>query len=663
MAINLPCNAIGNLKRMIMESWEVINQRYLRSLLDRLLDAIKHHTGQGTETPLSEPEFDQTNPPAIENLCHLFHLSDFERKLVLLTAGVQLDKAFGDICSKMRREKSKPWVSFDLALQLFNRNNWAPFNTQSTLRYWQIIVPDDLKNPTVCPIHLDQSILNYLIGHPVSDPHHEPYLLPLPKADKLIGSYKALSDYLVSTLNHFSSEANKPVFLLNGKEPEAKTIVTRHAVSSIGLQLYRFDVEMLSRDTKELHALYKRMERDAILYNCAFLFDGEIDGHHPERMKPLLYLLKRLSAPCFVSVDGSLTGLHREIIKVEIHRPKYDEQKHLWQAAIPNADKELTGQLPRLLDQFDLGERQIINIGNQFQTERQLKKEDDFSKLWSLCRKQSRHKLKNLAQVIEPAPETVNWETLVLGEEQLQILHSIVDQVKQRHRVYQEWGFAEKSAFGLGISALFAGVSGTGKTLAARVMASELDLDIYHIDLSAIVSKYIGETEKNLEQIFSTAENSGAILLFDEADALFGKRSQVNDSKDRYANMEVSYLLQRMESYKGLSVLTTNYKNNMDDAFVRRLRFIVQFPFPQAIERAGIWRSVFPSETPINGLDYEKLSRLEIPGGIIRSIAVNAAFHAASEDRHLEMKHILKAAKEEYNKSEKTLMPELVADW
>lgn len=646
-----------------METWEIINQGYLKSQLDQLLESIKNRSELPSGSLSKDHDFDKSNPPAIERLCRLFHLSDFERQLVLFSAGIQLDKTFGDICCELRGDKSKPWLSFDLALRLFNEGNWAPFNTQSTLRYWQIIEPEDLKSPTVCPIHLDQSILNYLIGHPVSDPQLEPYLLPLPSTDNLIDSHRVLADYIISTLGHSAASANKPVFLLNGKELEAKPAITRYATTRMGMQLYRIDVEMLPRDTKELHGMFKRLERDAVLYGCAFLFDGEIDENQSEQLKSLLYLLKRLSATCFVSADKSLTGLHKETVKLEINRPQYNEQKKLWQAVIPIKEKDLTGHLPRLLDQFDLGEAQIANIGNQFLTEREVNQGGDFEKLWSLCRQQSRHKLKSLARVIEPASQIINWESLILAEDQMQVLHSIVDQVKQRHRVYQEWGFAEKSAFGLGISALFAGVSGTGKTLAARVMASELDLDIYHIDLSAIVSKYIGETEKNLEQIFSTAENSGAILLFDEADALFGKRSQVNDSKDRYANMEVSYLLQRMESYKGLSILTTNYKNNMDDAFVRRLRFIVQFPFPQAFERAGIWRSIFPEATPLNGLDYEKLARLEIPGGIIRSIAVNAAFHAASEDRNLEMKHILKATREEYNKSEKTLMPELVADW
>jgi len=243
----------------------------------------------------------------------------------------------------------------------------------------------------------------------------------------------------------------------------------------------------------------------------------------------------------------------------------------------------------------------------------------------------------------------------VLPEAQRQLLREIATQVRQRTKVYETWGFAEKGERGLGISALFAGSSGTGKTMAAEVLARELCLDLYRIDLSSVVSKYIGETEKNLRRVFDAAEEGGAILLFDEADALFGKRSEVKDSHDRYANIEVSYLLQRMESYRGLAILTTNMKSALDPAFLRRLRFIVQFPFPDAAQRAEIWRRIFPASTPTQELDLLKLSRLNVAGGNICNIAMNAAFLAAEANEPVRMKHLLRAARSEYMKLEKPL--------
>jgi SpoVK/Ycf46/Vps4 family AAA+-type ATPase len=229
--------------------------------------------------------------------------------------------------------------------------------------------------------------------------------------------------------------------------------------------------------------------------------------------------------------------------------------------------------------------------------------------------------------------------------------------------VYDTWGFAAKSARGLGISALFSGPSGTGKTMAAEVLANALQLDLYRIDLSQVVSKYIGETEKNLRRVFDAAQGGGVILLFDEADALFGKRSEVKDSHDRYANVEVSYLLQRMEAYQGLAILTTNLKAALDPAFMRRLRFLVHFPFPDQAQRAEIWRHIFPATTPTDGLDISRLMRLNVPGGNIRNIALNAAFLAADASEPVRMKHILGAARSEYAKLERPLTEAEIGGW
>jgi SpoVK/Ycf46/Vps4 family AAA+-type ATPase len=236
-------------------------------------------------------------------------------------------------------------------------------------------------------------------------------------------------------------------------------------------------------------------------------------------------------------------------------------------------------------------------------------------------------------------------------------------QVRQRHRVYDTWGFGAKGGRGLGISALFAGPSGTGKTMAAEVIARDLRLDLYRIDLSQVVNKYIGETEKNLRRVFDAAEAGGAVLLFDEADALFGKRSEVKDSHDRYANIEVSYLLQRMESYRGLAILTTNMKSALDEAFLRRLRFIVQFPFPDAAHRAQIWRRVYPDLVPVGRLDFDRLARLNVAGGHIRNIAIHAAFFAADANQPVSMAHLLRAARSEYSKLDRAPTDAELAGW
>jgi SpoVK/Ycf46/Vps4 family AAA+-type ATPase len=281
-------------------------------------------------------------------------------------------------------------------------------------------------------------------------------------------------------------------------------------------------------------------------------------------------------------------------------------------------------------------------------------------RLWDAARHAARPRLGGLAQVIEPQ---ARWEDLVLPPREEAALRAIVAFVRQRHRVYDDWGFAEGQNRGLGIAALFAGISGTGKTLAAEVLAGALKLDLYRIDLSAVVSKYIGETEKHLRTVFDAADQGGAVLLFDEADALFGKRSEVRDSHDRYANIEVSYLLQRMEAYRGLAILTTNQRSAMDDAFLRRLRFVIEFPFPSPDDRARIWRRTLPARVPLNGVRFDRLAQLNLAGGHIRNIALSAAALAADSDEPLSMRHFFAATRTEYSKLERPLSAVETQGW
>jgi SpoVK/Ycf46/Vps4 family AAA+-type ATPase len=242
-------------------------------------------------------------------------------------------------------------------------------------------------------------------------------------------------------------------------------------------------------------------------------------------------------------------------------------------------------------------------------------------------------------------------------------LKAIAAQISLRTTVHDDWEFSSGSERGLGLAVLFAGSSGTGKTTAAEVLARELRLDLYRVDLSQVVSKYIGETEKNLRRVFDAADEGGVVLLFDEADALFGKRTEVTSSNDRHANVEVGYLLQRIEAFRGLAILTTNMKTSIDAAFQRRLRFIVTFPFPDATIRAQIWARMFPAKMPAEVLDYDRLAQLALSGGQIRSVALNAAFLAAAAGQPLSMSDIKAAARMEYGKQDKTLSEAELKGW
>jgi len=279
--------------------------------------------------------------------------------------------------------------------------------------------------------------------------------------------------------------------------------------------------------------------------------------------------------------------------------------------------------------------------------------------LFAAARAQNRHHLAALARHVEPV---ATWDDLVLPANAVAQLGELCRRSVHAQRVWGQWGFARKYSYGRGTTALFSGPPGTGKTMAAEVVAGQLGLDLFKVDLSLVISKYIGKTEKNLGRIFTAAAASDAILMFDEADALFGKRSEVRDSHDRYANVEVSYLLQQMEEYDGIAILATNLRQNLDHAFLRRLQFVVEFPFPDEVQRARIWRACFPPDTPRDEcLDFDGLGRdFRLAGGSIRNVVLHAAFCAADADAPVGRDHLLRALRREHEKLGEVL-PDAVA--
>ena len=339
-----------------------------------------------------------------------------------------------------------------------------------------------------------------------------------------------------------------------------------------------------------------------------------------------------------------------EALLVPCERPTAPEQDAAWRdglVGLAEADRDTAAA--RLAGQYSLNVSEIRTVAAATAPE---PAETLADRLWDRCRERVRPRLGSLADRIDPR---ARWEDLVVSRETEQLLHTMVDQVAARGQVYSHWGFAQRMNRGLGVSALFSGDSGTGKTMAAEVIANALGLALYRIDLSQVVSKYIGETEKNLQRVFDLMEGGGAILFFDEADALFGKRSEVKDSHDRYANIEVNYLLQRMETYTGVAVLATNIQSALDPAFVRRLRFIVPFTFPGPVERKALWEKVFPDATPVDGLDPGRLARLSLTGAGIHNVALQAAFLAASEGGSVTMPLIMRAARTEFRKMDRPL--------
>jgi len=379
-----------------------------------------------------------------------------------------------------------------------------------------------------------------------------------------------------------------------------------------------------------------------------YLDASELDAGATEQAGTLSRFLARCNGIFWLDTPQVRADLGRNMAVVDVTRPRAIEQRQAWAAAL---DCEVSDPLPtQLSGQFNLNLPTIEQVAHTALHHSENGHRELTARVWEICLARTSPQLGGLAQRLEPK---ATWDDIVLPEREFELLQQIAGQVGQRSRVYDEWGFREKMNRGFGINALFAGESGTGKTMAAEVIANDLNLHLYRIDLSSVVSKYIGETEKNLRRLFDAAEDGGAILFFDEADALFGKRSEVKDSHDRYANIEINYLLQRMEAYRGLAILATNLKGALDQAFLRRLRFIVNFPFPGLTERRAIWSGVFPGDTPTTDLDYDWLARLNLTGGSIHNVAINAAFSAAQAGGSVSMPVILEAARAEFRKLER----------
>jgi hypothetical protein len=658
------------------EDWIDANKLYLLAALEVVKVRLRRHLRHKAVTTGTEFEPDPNEetapaavaaarrtlsaPAALERLCRIFSLSAFERDVVLLCVGFELG-TFDDLHllpdgSRLPREAP----TFGLAMAALADPHWSALSPASPLRQWSLI--EVMRRDTLVnsPLAVDERILNYLVGLSHLDERIQDTVAPYTAAVDVSPSQARTAEQIVGCLRRSQVDNDAwPVIRLCGRDQAGKLAVAAAACRSLGFQLYQLNAADLPRMASDRSAWARLWDRDAVLSGAALLVIADDVEDTQDSRRGTASFVDRLQGITFI--DGARTPplADRQTVRVDVDKPSRKEQRAIWSFSLGEAGRRLNGQIDALVNHFDLGAHEIRAASLAALSEYDGKGSDRTAvadgmdqALWAACRVQGRPHLDEVAQRIEPM---ATWDDLVLPEPQRQVLRDVARQVRGRTKVHEDWGFARKCSRGLGIGALFTGDSGTGKTMAAEVVANDLKLDLYRIDLSQVVSKYIGETEKNLKQVFDAAEGGGAILLFDEADAIFGKRSDVKDSHDRFANIEISYLLQRIEVYRGLAVLTTNMKNAIDNAFLRRLRFIVRFPFPDAEQRAEIWRRTFPPATPTQDLDLKRLGRMNLAGGNIRNIALNAAFLAADENRPVTMEHVLQAARSEYAKLEKPI--------
>lgn len=660
----------------VTRSWLDANQQYLMTAIGAVRQELEKYKaslnkrGDHKKTASFDPSCIPKQlkniaacmpaPAAIDTLTEMFGLSPFERKVLLICAGMELDASFSASCASENVDRTRPYPTFSLVLAALPDAHWSSLTPSAPLRYWRLIEIGPGELLTQSPLRIDERILHYLAGVQNLDERLSGIMEPIHAGSELVPSQRMVVDRMASLWANRSASSGLPVLNLCGDDLSGKHAVAVATCATVGMHLHKLSASAIPLAPADFESLTRLWEREAALSRSALLLEcDELDGSDTAHASAAMRFCERVRGFVMLSSSTHATPIERPLVIFDVARPTSEEQHALWIEALEIPTESWNGKIKSIIGQFNLTAGAICSVSKAFhvkQLEDGNEKVDEPSEtmavLWHLCRSHTRPRLDNLAQRIEPA---ALWDDIVLPQQQKQTLREIAMHVRHRNKVYKDWDFSSKGLRNLGISALFVGESGTGKTMAAEVIANELSLDLYRVDLSQVVSKYIGESEKNLKRVFDAAEDGGAILLFDEADALFGKRSEVRDSHDRYANIEVSYLLQRMEAYRGLAILTTNMKQALDIAFLRRVRFVVKFPFPDATQRAEIWQRIFPSEMPMESLDIERLSRLTITGGSIRNIVVNAAFLAADDDAPVRMGHLFHAAKSEYAKLDKPL--------
>ena len=632
-------------------NWIEANQRDLLTAIGEVRVALDRIAkGENGSAPhLDAVHQSSAVPSAVQALCSAFGLSRFERAILLMCAGVELDGRFASACATAQGDPARPFPTFSLALAALPEPHWSAVTPVAPLRRWRLVDCESQAGASLLTsrLRIDERVLHFLTGIQYVDERLAGLLEPV-GADQLVTSHQSVARDIAAvwTDGHF------PLIELSGSDATTRRAIAAAACSALQLNLYALAAEQIPAGAAEFDTFLRLWQREVALGAVALCVETEfLDRSDAKAAAVVSRLMEMVRGAVVLATADRWRPLRRPVVCFQAAKPTVEEQRRIWQSLLAETPVLLNGEVDALVGQFNLtvsairaSVRDALSAGAE---------QPSSTRLWNACRLQARPKLEDLAQRIEPA---AGWEDLVLPVAEKTLLREVAAQVGQRTTVYETWGFAEKVTRGLGISALFSGPSGTGKTMAAEVLANELQLDLYRIDLASVVSKYIGETEKNVKRVFDAAEDSGAILFFDEADALFGKRSEVKDSHDRYANIEVSYLLQRMEAYRGLAVLATNLKGAVDAAFLRRIRFVINFPFPDVAQRTEIWRRIFPAKTPTDGLDPTVLARLNIAGGNIRNIALNAAFLAAQSGRPIQMADVLHSARAEYAKLEKPLV-------
>ncbi len=604
-------------------------------------------------------------------LQQIYGFTEFDLEVIVIAIAPVIDRRYERIYAYLQDDVTQRHPTVDLTLHLLcdsaadrltQRSRFAATAPLLTSACLQLVADPHHVQPTLLAhyLRLDDQIAQFLIGQPGLDARLVPFSrLSNPDANLNLAELTRSLDISIEQLI-----TRSPKLYLQGRPGVGKQTLARAIAAAQGLPLLTADLIRAWQLKLDLLTLVRLVVQAAQIHKATLYIpaiDRLADCDQGLPYQQVLETLAMVTTPMILSGSQPwipTTPQRVSFRPIVLALPTLIQRQDCWRQSLSYPFCDLADDdLAVVADRFRLTTEQITNAAttaaHQIDPDRTYTPVQLTDLLFTAARQQSGHDLQAMTDKITVR---YDWTDLVLPPDPLAQLQELCSRFKYRHLVYQTWGFDRKLSLGKGLTALFVGGPGTGKTMAAEVIATDLGLDLYRIDLSQIVSKYIGETEKNLDRIFQAAESANAILFFDEADALFGKRSDVKDAHDRYANIEVGYLLQKIETYEGLAILATNLRQNLDDAFIRRLQFIVEFPFPDEDHRRQILSVLFPSGAPVaQDLDLQLLARnIRLAGGHLKNIVVAAAFYAAADRDVIQMKHLLQAAQREHQKVGRT---------
>jgi len=612
-----------------------------------------------------------------------FGLSSFEQRCILLCLAVELDRKYEKLYAYLQDDVTSKYPTLDLTLRLLCTTLEEEVEARrlllptGQLRTWllgrSVEGAEDKQSWLAQTLRLDQRVVHFLLHHTEQD---EELLgvaeLHAPDAD--LPPFLWEAEVQEELRRSVASQAgNRLVVLLQGNRGAGKKLHTKSLCQHLHRPLLLVDLSHALQMERPLRDTLRRAVRESLLQGAVLALEHvhiPLEEEVAAKYIPvLLEAIHEAHAPVILLAEREVRAHHlrgrHPILDFPLQIPPEEVRRAIWEGkgaayefAAPVSWMQLSGQFRFTVGQIESALTEAAAISEREGDKVRI----GLDTLYRSCYGQVQHRLEKKAVRLKPR---YGWSDLVLPPDQKSLLQNACNHLKYRVHVFGDWGFDGKLSYGKGLSLLFAGPPGTGKTMSAEVIAKELRLEIYKIDLAQVISKYIGETEKNLKEIFAEAQLSNSILFFDEADALFGKRSEVKDSHDKYANIETAYLLQKMEEYEGITILATNYQQNMDEAFMRRFQFVIKFPFPDAEHREHIWRGMIPAQAPLaDDIDFAFLAqKFQIAGGHIKNVVLSAAFLAAEQGGRIGMKHMIKAVRHELQKTGKILLREELGEY